>query len=184
MSIDDSTHTLFGASKVAADVLVQEYGRYFGMKTACFRGGCLTGPAPRRRRAARLPRLPDEVRRHRPPLHGLRLQGQAGARQHPQRTTWCNAFWHFAQSAARRRGLQHRRRPLRNCSMLEAIALCEEITGRKLNWTYADEEPHRRPHLVGQRLSQLPGRLPGMAAHLRSAHHAGRHSRARPRALG
>jgi CDP-paratose 2-epimerase len=45
MSIDQTKHSLFGASKVAADVLVQEYGNYFGMKTACFRGGCLTGPA-------------------------------------------------------------------------------------------------------------------------------------------
>src|ERR1035437_4599163 len=44
MSIDQTKHSLFGASKVAADVLVQEYGRYFGMKTAVFRGGCLTGP--------------------------------------------------------------------------------------------------------------------------------------------
>ena len=43
--IDQSKHSLFGASKVAADILVQEYGRYFGMKTACFRGGCLTGSA-------------------------------------------------------------------------------------------------------------------------------------------
>jgi nucleoside-diphosphate-sugar epimerase len=45
MSIDHTLHSLFGASKVAADVLVQEYGRYFGMKTATFRGGCLTGPS-------------------------------------------------------------------------------------------------------------------------------------------
>jgi len=44
-SIDQSKHSLFGASKVAADVMVQEYGRYFGMKTCCLRGGCLTGPA-------------------------------------------------------------------------------------------------------------------------------------------
>ena len=44
MSIDQTMHSLFGASKVAADVLVQEYGRYFGMKTVCFRGGCLTDP--------------------------------------------------------------------------------------------------------------------------------------------
>jgi CDP-paratose 2-epimerase len=43
-SIDQSTHSLFGASKVAADILVQEYGRYFKMKTCCLRGGCLTGP--------------------------------------------------------------------------------------------------------------------------------------------
>ena len=43
-SIDLSLHSLFGASKVAADILVQEYGRYFGMRTCCLRGGCLTGP--------------------------------------------------------------------------------------------------------------------------------------------
>ncbi len=43
-SIDGSKHSLFGASKVAADIMVQEYGRYFGMKTCCLRGGCLTGP--------------------------------------------------------------------------------------------------------------------------------------------
>jgi CDP-paratose 2-epimerase len=43
-SIDQSEHSLFGASKVAADVMVQEYGRYFGMRTCCLRGGCLTGP--------------------------------------------------------------------------------------------------------------------------------------------
>lgn len=45
MSIDQTKHSIFGASKVAADVMVQEYGKYFGLKTACFRGGCLTGPA-------------------------------------------------------------------------------------------------------------------------------------------
>ena len=45
LSIDQSKHSLFGASKVAADVMVQEYGRYFGMPTCCLRGGCLTGPA-------------------------------------------------------------------------------------------------------------------------------------------
>ena len=44
MSIDNCMHSVFGASKVAADIMVQEYGRYFDMPTACFRGGCLTGP--------------------------------------------------------------------------------------------------------------------------------------------
>jgi CDP-paratose 2-epimerase len=44
LSIDQSKHSIFGASKVAADVMVQEYGRYFGMPTCCLRGGCLTGP--------------------------------------------------------------------------------------------------------------------------------------------
>ena len=46
MSIDRSTHSLFGVSKAAADLLVQEYGRYFDMPTVCFRGGCLSGPNP------------------------------------------------------------------------------------------------------------------------------------------
>ena len=45
MSIDNSKHSVFGASKVAADILVQEYGKYFNLKTVCFRGGCLTGPS-------------------------------------------------------------------------------------------------------------------------------------------
>ena len=45
MSIDSTLHSLFGASKLSADILVQEYGKYFGMKTVAFRGGCLTGPA-------------------------------------------------------------------------------------------------------------------------------------------
>lgn len=45
MSIDNSTHSIFGASKVSADIMTQEYGKYFGLKTAVFRGGCLTGPA-------------------------------------------------------------------------------------------------------------------------------------------
>ncbi len=45
MSLDDTTHSIFGVSKVSADLMVQEYGRYFGLKTGIFRGGCLTGPA-------------------------------------------------------------------------------------------------------------------------------------------
>src|SRR5260221_9195655 len=45
MSIDQPTHSIFGASKVAADVMTQEYGKYFGLKTTVFRGGCLTGPS-------------------------------------------------------------------------------------------------------------------------------------------
>jgi CDP-paratose 2-epimerase len=44
MSVDGCLHSLFGASKLSADLIVQEYGRYFGLNTVCFRGGCLTGP--------------------------------------------------------------------------------------------------------------------------------------------
>ena len=82
--IDQSLHSLFGASKVAGDVMVQEYGRYFGMPTCCLRGGCLTGPESQRRRAARLPELPGALQSRGARVPDLRLQGQAGPRQHPQ----------------------------------------------------------------------------------------------------
>ncbi len=84
MSIDLTTHSLFGVSKAAADLLVQEYGRYFDMPTVCFRGGCLTGPQHAGRTVARLSRLSHEVHRHRRAVHDLRLRRQAGARQHPR----------------------------------------------------------------------------------------------------
>ena len=89
MSIDQSMHSVFGASKVAADVLVQEYGRYFGLRTVCFRGGCLTGPEPRGHTAPWLSLVPDEVRDDWDALHGVRLQGKAGPGQHPQRRPDC-----------------------------------------------------------------------------------------------
>ena len=85
MSIDQTKHSLFGASKVAADVLVQEYGRYFGMKTGCFRGGWVPHrPRPRRHRAPRIPGLPHEMHGHRKAVPGFWLQRQTGPRQHPQ----------------------------------------------------------------------------------------------------
>jgi nucleoside-diphosphate-sugar epimerase len=82
-SIDQSKHSLFGASKVAADVVVQEYGRYFGLPTCCLRGGCLTGAEPFRRRAARLSIVPREMQSRGTRVPHLRLQGQTGARQYP-----------------------------------------------------------------------------------------------------
>ena len=110
MSIDASTHSLFGVSKAAADLLVQEYGRYFDMPTVCFRGGCLTGPEPRRRAAARLPLLPDALHDDRRALHRVRLRRQAGARQHPLGRPRGRVRG-LPPRAARRRRLQHRRRP-------------------------------------------------------------------------
>jgi CDP-paratose 2-epimerase len=138
MSIDQTKHSLFGASKVAADVLVQEYGRYFGMRTACFRGGCLTGPA----------HAGTE-------LHGFlaylmkctvaglpyRVFGYKGkqVRDNIHSYDLVEAFWQFYQAPRvgevyNLGGSRHS-----NCSMLEAIALCEEISGRKLNWNYVED---------------------------------------------
>ncbi len=138
MSIDQTKHSLFGASKVAADVLVQEYGRYFGMKTVCFRGGCLTGPA----------HAGTE-------LHGFlaylmkcttigkpyRVFGYHGkqVRDNIHSHDLVEAFWQFIR--APRSGEVYNMGGSRhsNCSMIEAIELCEEISGRRLNWTYVEE---------------------------------------------
>ena len=85
MSIDRSTHSLFGVSKAAADLLVQEYGRYFDMPTVCFRGGCLTGPQHAGAKLHGFLAYLMKCTVTGDALHRLRLRGQAGARQHPQR---------------------------------------------------------------------------------------------------
>ena len=60
-----------------------------------------------------------------------------------------------------------------NCSMLEAIALCEEISGRKLTWSYEEDEPSRRPHLVEQRCEEISERLSCLEISLRLARNSG-----------
>jgi len=137
MSIDQTMHSLFGASKVAADVLVQEYGRYFGMKTACFRGGCLTGP--------------DHSGTE---LHGFLAYlvkcavtdtsyvvfGYRGkqVRDNIHSFDLVNAFGHFFE--APRVGEVYNIGGGRycNCSMLEAIEKCQSLTGRELRWSYSE----------------------------------------------
>ena len=109
MSLDHCTHSLFGASKVAADVLTQEYGRYFGLRTGTFRGGCLTGPHHAGRRAARVPQLPRAHRAARRAVHDLRLQGEAGPRPDPLGRRDQRVLG-LRPGPAARRGLQPRRR--------------------------------------------------------------------------
>ena len=137
MSIDYTKHSLFGASKAAADILVQEYGRYFGMPTVCFRGGCLTGPA----------HAGTE-------LHGFlsylmicavagrpyRVFGYGGkqVRDNIHSADLVDAFAAFIRAPRAGEvynigGSRHS-----NCSMLEAINLCEELSGRRLDWKYEE----------------------------------------------
>jgi CDP-paratose 2-epimerase len=138
MSIDSTLHSLFGASKTAADVLVQEYGRYFGMPTAVFRGGCLTGPAHS-----------GTV------LHGfLAYLMKCTVTATPYQVFGYNAKQvrdniHSADLLAAFDAFAQRPTPgavynigggrFANCSMLEAITLCEEIAGRPLQWQYVNE---------------------------------------------
>ena len=130
-----TTHSLFGVSKAAADLLVQEYGRYFDMPTVCFRGGCLTGPAARRRAAARLPRLPHALHGHRRAVHDLRLRRQAGARQHPRARRGRAPSTPSTRLRARPRSTTSAAGATATCSMLEAIALCEQIAGPRSSTT-------------------------------------------------
>lgn len=137
MSIDQTKHSLFGVSKSAADLMVQEYGQYFGLKTAVFRGGCLTGP------------------NHSPAqLHGFlaylmkcaitktpyTIFGYKGkqVRDNIHSFDLVNMFWHFYQAPRTGEVYNAGGGRFSNCSMLEAIDRCEKLTGNKMNYTYTD----------------------------------------------
>jgi CDP-paratose 2-epimerase len=138
MSIDRSLHSLFGASKLAADVLVQEYGRYFGLKTACFRGGCLTGPG---HSGAMLHGFLAYLAKCAVTGQPYTVLGYGGKQVRDNIHSWdlVNAFWHFVRSP--RAGAVYNIGGGRhaNCSMLEAISVCERLTGRPMNWSYRDQ---------------------------------------------
>jgi CDP-paratose 2-epimerase len=138
MSIDQCKHSLFGASKVAADVLVQEYGRYFGMKTAVFRGGCLTGPAHSGAELhGFLAYLIKCVVTGRPyTIFGY--QGKQ-VRDNIHSFDLVNAFWHFFQAPKPGSVYNMGGSRFSNISMLEAIAKTEALTGNTLTYTLSDQ---------------------------------------------
>lgn len=138
MSIDNSKHSIFGASKVAADVMVQEYGRYFGMRTGVFRGGCLTGPAHAGAELHGFLAYLMKCTVHERPYSIFGYKGKQ-VRDNIHSHDLVDAFWHFIQKP--RSGEVYNMGGSRhsNCSMLEAIQLCEEISGKKLNWTYKED---------------------------------------------
>jgi CDP-paratose 2-epimerase len=137
MSIDQCLHSLFGASKVAADMLVQEYGRYFGMFTACFRGGCLTGPNHSGTQLhGFLSYLMKCVVTGTPyTVHGYRGKQ---VRDNIHSADLIAAFDHFFRAPRQGEVYNMGGGRFSNCSMLEAIRCCEEVAGRALNWTYAE----------------------------------------------
>jgi len=138
MSIDQTKHSIFGASKVAADVMVQEYGRYFGMKTACFRGGCLTGPA---HAGAELHGFLAYLMKCTVTGRPYRVFGYKGkqVRDNIHSHDLVEAFWQFFQSPRYAEVYNMGGGRHSNCSMLEAIALCEEISGKKLDYSYIED---------------------------------------------
>jgi CDP-paratose 2-epimerase len=138
MSIDRSTHSLFGVSKTAADLLVQEYGRYFEMPTVCFRGGCLTGP---NHAGTRLHGFLSYLMRCTMTGDPYTVYGYAGkqVRDNIHSADMARAFsaFHARPRAAAVYNIGGGRAS--NCSMLEAIVLCEEIAGRELDWTLGED---------------------------------------------
>ena len=138
MSIDQSKHSLFGASKVAADILTQEYGRYFGMKTGIFRGGCLTGPA---HSGAELHGFLAYLIKCAVTGKPYTIYGYKGkqVRDNIHSYDLVNAFWHFHEdpkigTVYNMGGSRHS-----NCSMLEAIQYTEELCGERLDYKLSDE---------------------------------------------
>lgn len=138
MSVDQCTHSLFGASKLAADILVQEYGRYFNMATVCFRGGCLTGPGH-----AGVPQ------------HGFlsylvkcavtetpyQIIGYGGrqVRDNLHAADLVAAFVEYVNNPTPGAVYNIGGGPSRSCSVLEAVGMVERITGRKMQTSHVDE---------------------------------------------
>ena len=138
MSIDQSKHSVFGASKVAADVMVQEYGKYFNMNCGIFRGGCLTGP---NHSGAKLHGFLAYLMKCAITGEYYNVLGYKGkqVRDNIHSFDLVNMFWHFY--LAPRQGEVYNAGGSRhsNCSMIEAIAHCEKITGKKMNYSYQEE---------------------------------------------
>lgn len=137
MSIDQTLHSLFGVSKLAADVLVQEYGRYFGMYTACLRGGCLTGP---NHSGAQLHGFLSYLIKAGITETPYTIFGYGGkqVRDNIHSYDFVNMIWHFFQNPRvgevyNAGGSRHS-----NCSIIEAIALIRETVGVTVNAQYSD----------------------------------------------
>ena len=138
MSVDHTTHSIFGASKVAADVLVQEYGRYFQLKTGVFRGGCLTGP---NHSGAKLHGFLSYLMKCNITNTPYTIFGYKGkqVRDNIHSHDLVNMFWHFYQNPRPGEVYNVGGSRFSNCSVLEAIGICEEITGNKMNYSYTEE---------------------------------------------
>lgn len=135
MSIDQTKHSLFGVSKAAADLMVQEYGRYFGMKTAVFRGGCLTGPnhSPAQLHGFLAYLMKCAVTKTPYTIFGYKGKQ---VRDNIHSYDLVNMFWHFFKAPGQGEVYNAGGGRFSNCSMIEAIKMCEKLTGSKMKYTY------------------------------------------------
>lgn len=138
MSIDSCMHSLFGASKVAADILVQEYGKYFDMKTAAFRGGCLTGPNHSGTQLHGFLAYLMKCTMTGTPYKVFGYQGKQ-VRDNIHSYDLIQAFDHFYRDPRCGEVYNIGGSRFSHCSMLEGIKMCEEISGRELQYTYEED---------------------------------------------
>jgi CDP-paratose 2-epimerase len=138
MSIDNSTHSVFGASKAAADLMCQEYGKYFGLNTGIFRGGCLTGP---NHSGAQLHGFLSYLVKCAVKGDKYTIYGYKGkqVRDNIHSYDLITAFDEFYKAPRKGEvynigGGRHS-----NCSVLEAIDLIQEVTGKELDYTISEE---------------------------------------------
>ncbi len=138
MSLDSCKHSIFGASKVAGDIMVQEYGRYFDMKTACFRGGCLTGPS---HSGAQLHGFLSYLMKCALGANPYTIFGYKGkqVRDNIDCEDLVRGFICFYQNPRVAAVYNIGGGRESNCSMLEAIRICEEITGYKMDYSYTEQ---------------------------------------------
>ena len=159
-SIDQSKHSLFGASKVAADVMVQEYGRYFGLKTCCLRGGCLTGPnhsgVELHGFLSYLIKCNLEERTYK--VFGYKgKQVRDNIHSHDV-AKFIEAFWRHPRSGEVYNlggGRQN------SISILEAFDRAASVTGKKMNFEYVDKNREGDHICYISDLQKIKNHLPG-----------------------
>jgi CDP-paratose 2-epimerase len=137
LSVDQTKHSLMGVSKLAADAMVQEYGRYFGMNTVCLRGGCLTGPghSGTMMHGFLSYLVKCSITGTRYTVFGY---GGKQVRDNIHSFDLVNMIWQFCENPRPGEVYNAGGGRFSNCSMREAIALCEARTGRKMDVVYTD----------------------------------------------
>ncbi|MDD5108720.1 MAG: NAD-dependent epimerase/dehydratase family protein [Candidatus Omnitrophica bacterium] len=137
MSVDNCLHSVFGASKLAADIMTQEYGRYFHLKTGVFRGGCLTGPA---HSGAELHGFLSYLVKCAVIKRKYKVYGYKGkqVRDNIHSFDLVNAFYHYFKNPRCGEVYNIGGGRFANVSVLEAIERCEKLTGEKFSYEYID----------------------------------------------
>jgi len=137
-SIDQSKHSLFGASKVAGDIMVQEYGRYFNMPTCCLRGGCLTGP---NHSGVELHGFLSYLVKCNVEGREYKVFGYKGkqVRDNIHSVDVASFMYEFWKSPRVAEVYNLGGGKANSCSILEAFRMSEDVTGKKMAWRYVDE---------------------------------------------